>query len=490
MKVLVETAGLTKVFGDVRAVDDLTVQIPDGAIGLVGPNGAGKTTFLRLLLSLLQPTAGTAKVLGRDIGDGVPVRERIGYMPEHDCLIPDMTGVGLVSYMGRISGLDRDTAMSRSHDVLQFVGVEEERYRKIAEYSTGMKQKIKLAQSMVHDPQLYIFDEPTTGLDPRGRTEMLDLVRTIAKSPGRNVLLSSHLLPDVETICKYVVILDGGHQIAAGELSQLLTGSTDRLRIDVRGDQPAFARLLKEAGLEAGTGATGVHVTPQPGRRAPGFGTAQAPPGQRPDLTFFAVPASNGFVLFFVSLMAAVIGAGLIADDMQSMAFTLYMSRPITQTDYLLAKAAILAPLVAMVTIVPLLLTALVAALLGRVSWAIAVEAMGVSLGIGGLLTAFYHAVTLFLSSLTRRKGIAAAGVVAVNFGLTVPAGILATRIGNPAILYLSPWDDYVAVASVAFGATPTAIDWLAALAVLLGVTVLAALVTYLRMRAVEVITG
>src|SRR5437899_2151357 len=273
---LVETAGLTKVFGDVRAVDDLTVKIPDGAIGLVGPNGAGKTTFLRLLLSLLQPTAGTAKVLGRDIGDGVPVRERIGYMPEHDCLVPDMTGVGLVSYMGRISGLDRDTAMSRSHDVLQFVGVEEERYRKIAEYSTGMKQKIKLAQSMVHDPQLYIFDEPTTGLDPRGRTEMLDLVRTIAKSPGRNVLLSSHLLPDVETICKYVVILDGGHQIAAGELSQLLTGATDRLRIDVRGDQAAFGRLLKEAGFEADAGPTGLHVTRKPGLESAVFDTAKA----------------------------------------------------------------------------------------------------------------------------------------------------------------------------------------------------------------------
>ncbi len=273
---LVETAGLTKVFGDVRAVDDLTVKIPDGAIGLVGPNGAGKTTFLRLLLSLLQPTAGTAKVLGRDIEDGVPVREQIGYMPEHDCLIPDMTGVGLVSYMGRISGLDRDTAMSRSHDVLQFVGVEEERYRKIAEYSTGMKQKIKLAQSMVHDPQLYIFDEPTTGLDPRGRTEMLDLVRTIAKSPGRNVLLSSHLLPDVETICKYVVILDGGHQIAAGELSQLLAGSTDRLRIDVRGDRDAFVRLLREAGFEADAGATGLHVTRKPGLESAVFDTAKA----------------------------------------------------------------------------------------------------------------------------------------------------------------------------------------------------------------------
>src|SRR5467141_3044895 len=274
--VLVETAGLTKVFGDVRAVDDLTVKIPDGAIGLVGPNGAGKTTFLRLLLSLLQPTAGTAKVLGRDIGDGVPVRERIGYMPEHDCLVPDMTGVGLVSYMGRISGLDRDTAMSRSHDVLQFVGVEEERYRKIAEYSTGMKQKIKLAQSMVHDPQLYIFDEPTTGLDPKGRTEMLDLVGAIARSPGRNVVLSSHLLPDVETICKYIIILDGGHQIAAGELTQLLAGSADRLRIDVRGDSKEFARRLNERGLETEATPTGVHVARKPGVEGVIFEIAKA----------------------------------------------------------------------------------------------------------------------------------------------------------------------------------------------------------------------
>jgi len=276
MIVLVETAGLTKVFGEVRAVDDLTVKIPDGAIGLVGPNGAGKTTFLRLLLSLLRPTAGTAKVLGRDIEDGLAVRERIGYMPEHDCLIPDMTGVGLVSYMGRVSGLDRDTAMSRSHDVLQFVGVEEERYRKVAEYSTGMKQKVKLAQAMVHDPQLYIFDEPTTGLDPRGRSEMLDLVGTIAKSPGRNVILSSHLLPDVETICKYIVILDGGHQIAAGELSQLLSGATDRLRIDVRGDRDAFVRLLKEAGFDADAGPSGLHVSRKPGLEAAVFETAKS----------------------------------------------------------------------------------------------------------------------------------------------------------------------------------------------------------------------
>ena len=213
-------------------------------------------------------------------------------------------------------------------------------------------------------------------------------------------------------------------------------------------------------------------------------------PGQAPDLTFFAVPASNFFVLFFVSLMAAIIGAGLIADDMQSMAFTLYLSRPITQSDYLLAKATILAPLIAMVTILPLLLTALVAALLGFVSWTIALEAMGITIVVGALLTVFYTAVVLFLSSLTRRKGIAAAGVFAVNFGLTLPALALFSVIGNPSVLYFSPWFNYVAVASAAFGATSTGIDWPASLAILLGATVLAALVTYVRMKAVEVITG
>ncbi len=212
--------------------------------------------------------------------------------------------------------------------------------------------------------------------------------------------------------------------------------------------------------------------------------------GQAADLTFFALPASNFFVLFFVSLMAAIIGAGLIADDMQSMAFTLYLSRPITQSDYLLAKAAILAPLIAMVTILPLLLTALVAALLGFFSWTIALEAMGITIVVGGLLTLFYTAVSLFLSSLTRRKGIAAAGVFAVNFGLTIPATVLAITIGNPSVLYLSPWNDYVAVASAAFGGVNTGIDWPGALGILLGVTVLAALVTYVRMKAVEVITG
>ena len=213
-------------------------------------------------------------------------------------------------------------------------------------------------------------------------------------------------------------------------------------------------------------------------------------PGQPLNLTFFFVPAMNGFILLFVSLMAAVIGSGLIADDMHSMAFTLYLSRPISQADYLLAKAAILAPLVSMITILPLLITPLVAALLGFFSWTIALQAMGLSVLVGLLLMLFYTSVTLFLSSLTRRRGIAAAGVFAVNFGLTIPAGILASAINNPALLYLSPWDDYVSVARAAFGASGNLIDWPWALAILLVSTVFAAFLTYIRIKAVEVVSG
>lgn len=273
---LVETAGLTKVFGEIRAVDDLSIAIPEGAVGLVGPNGAGKTTFLRLLLGLLKPTAGRGRVLGHDIFDGIPIREQVGYMPEHDCLLPEMTGIGIVAYMGRVSGLDRNTAMSRAHDVLQFVGVEEERYRKVAEYSSGMKQKVKLAQAMVHDPKLYIFDEPTTGLDPRGRREMLDLLRTIAGSANRNVILSSHLLPDVESICRHVVMLDGGHQIAAGDIRGLLSGGRDRLRVEIRGDRDGFARRLVEAGFEVEAGPSGLSVVRRAGLEAEAFRVAKA----------------------------------------------------------------------------------------------------------------------------------------------------------------------------------------------------------------------
>ncbi len=216
-------------------------------------------------------------------------------------------------------------------------------------------------------------------------------------------------------------------------------------------------------------------------------------PGSPPlDLRFFYNPASSPVILLFVTLMAGVVGSGLIADDLDSMALTLYLSRPITHADYLTAKAAILAPLVAMIAVFPLVLTPFLAALLGYFPWDIALEAMGLSLLVGALLTAFFTSATLFLSSLTRRKNYAAAGVFALNFGLTVPVEILAApgSVNNPALLYVSPWEDFLAVARAAFGVGGGPIDWPPALAILLGVTFFAAAVTYVRMKAMEVVTG
>jgi ABC-type transport system involved in multi-copper enzyme maturation permease subunit len=213
--------------------------------------------------------------------------------------------------------------------------------------------------------------------------------------------------------------------------------------------------------------------------------------GQPLDLRFFYNSASNGANLFAVMLMASAIGSGLIADDRDSMALTLYLSRPITQVDYLIAKAAVLAPLLMMVTIVPLVLTPLLALLLGLFPWDVALPAMGVGVAVGLLFTSFYVATTLFLSSLTRKKGYAAAGVFAITLGLTLPAEILAGSgsLNNPNLLYLSPWEDYLAVARGAYGVSGP-VDWPIALAILLGAIVLAALVTYLRMKAVEVVSG
>lgn len=249
---VIQAEGLTKRFGDVLALDGLTVKMPEGAVGLLGPNGAGKTTFLRLLLGLLRPTAGRATVLGLDsAARPLAIRERIGYMPEHDCLIPEATGIGLVAYMGRVSGLRGNTALSRAHDMLDFVGVGEERYRKVGEYSTGMKQRVKLAQALVHDPDLFLFDEPTAGLDPEGRSEMLTLLRAIARMEGKNLLVSSHLLPDVEDICQHVVIINDGRVIAGGPLDVLLAGGMNTLHVRIRGEPDDFVAALREKGLAA-----------------------------------------------------------------------------------------------------------------------------------------------------------------------------------------------------------------------------------------------
>jgi ABC-type transport system involved in multi-copper enzyme maturation permease subunit len=214
--------------------------------------------------------------------------------------------------------------------------------------------------------------------------------------------------------------------------------------------------------------------------------------GQPLDLSFFYLPASNIAILFFVTLMASVVGAGLIADDLDSMALTLYLSRPITPSDYLIAKAAILAPLVSMISVLPLFITPLLGLLLGLFPWDIALLAMGLAIVVGLVLTAFYTAMSLFLSSLTRRKSYAAAGVFAVTFGLWIPAQVLASpgALDNPSLLYMAPWEDFLAVARGAYGVSGGPIDWPLALGILVTATLLAGLATYLRMRAVEVVTG
>jgi ABC-2 type transport system ATP-binding protein len=249
---LIRTQSLTKLYDGVVGLSDLTVTVPGGTIALVGPNGAGKSTFLRLLLGLLEPTSGSAQILGEDVSRrGVELRERVGYMPEHDCLIPSMTAVGFVAYMGRLSGLPKSQAFGRAHDVLQFVGLREERYRKISEYSVGMRQRVKLAQAIVHDPPLALLDEPTAGLDPNGRAEMLGLLKALSATRDRSLVLSTHLLPDVEGLCDYVVVLNGGRLLAAAPTREILAADSRELVIRVKGDLGRFTAALTARGVVA-----------------------------------------------------------------------------------------------------------------------------------------------------------------------------------------------------------------------------------------------
>jgi ABC-2 type transport system ATP-binding protein len=230
-------------YGRVTALDHFSVEVPKGIVGLLGPNGSGKSTFIKAMLGLLKPQQGKVTVVGFDsIQDRLSIRDRIGYMPEHDCLIESMTGVELVSYMGRIAGMSKSDSIPRSHEVLDFVGLTEQRYRPISTYSTGMKQRIKLAQAIVHDPSIIFLDEPTSGMDPQGREEMLELIGRIAAS-DKSILLSSHILHDVEKVCKKVIIISNGKAVTQGDIDALLTQGDERKRMVVRG-QPEALRLF------------------------------------------------------------------------------------------------------------------------------------------------------------------------------------------------------------------------------------------------------
>lgn len=250
---LIELDALSKSYGSVRALRDLTVSVPRGAIGLLGPNGAGKTTLLKLLLGLLAPSKGRARISGWDPSQStarVELRRGIGYMPESDCLIPQMNAVELVGTLGRLSGLEGRDAMTRAHEVLDFVGLEEERYRKSDEFSTGMKQRLKLAQALVHDPDILLLDEPTNGLDPKGRREMLELVRTLGQDLGKSLLLCSHLLPDVERTCEHVLVLSRGTIQLQGRIQDLTAHDGQTVLLRVRGERTALASALQSEGRE------------------------------------------------------------------------------------------------------------------------------------------------------------------------------------------------------------------------------------------------
>jgi ABC-2 type transport system ATP-binding protein len=232
---LVSTNGLTKTYGGrVTALADLTVTVEPGIIGLVGANGAGKSTFIKILLGLLAPTSGEVRVFGIDpTMDPDRVRNRVGYMPENDALPPDVSAAEFVTHLGRVSGLPRTAARERASEALRHVGLYEERYRQIGGYSTGMKQRVKLAQALVHDPDLLLLDEPTNGLDPAGRDAMLGLVQRIGTEFGISVVVCSHLLGEVERICDSLIAIEGGRLLRAARISAM-TEMSDVLAVEVR----------------------------------------------------------------------------------------------------------------------------------------------------------------------------------------------------------------------------------------------------------------
>lgn len=236
-------------YGKVKALSGVGLDLEEHAIGLLGPNGAGKSTLLRILLGFLTPDAGEGKVLGYDIKDQQSlIRRYVGYMPEDDCFIPGMDAVTFTSYLGELSGMPRQEAMKRAHEVLYYVGLEEGRYRLLETYSVGMKQRLKLAQTLVHDPRLLFLDEPTSSLDPQGRREILELIKDISSKKDIQVLISSHILPDIEAVCSHVVILNKGQIAAQGEISKLKELKYRLYEMKIKGETLDFLQKLKNMG--------------------------------------------------------------------------------------------------------------------------------------------------------------------------------------------------------------------------------------------------
>ena len=239
---------LTKKYRDVLALNDVSFTIPEGITGILGENGAGKSTAIKIFLGLVHPTSGTATVLGENASTHLSVRGRVGYMPEHDCLPSQVSAAEFLTHMAEVSGLPPRTARTRAADTLRHTGLFEERYRSIGGYSTGMKQRVKLGQALVHDPAFVFLDEPTAGLDPIGREEMLDLVRKTHRDFGISVLFSSHLMADVERTCDRIIVLQGGRLVQSGEVGHF-TKETATVFIEVDSNRDNVIAALRRRGV-------------------------------------------------------------------------------------------------------------------------------------------------------------------------------------------------------------------------------------------------
>ncbi len=250
MPPILEAKNLTKRYGSTIALDSVDFEVEQGITGLLGPNGAGKSTAIKLFLGLLKPTSGAAEVMGQQPYNSIEIRGRLGYMPEHDCLPDAINSSEFLSHMAQVSGLPPSHARTRAADVLRHVGLDEERYRPIGEYSTGMKQRVKLAQALVHDPTIVMLDEPTAGLDPGGREEMLDLIRRTGREFGISLLLSSHLMGDVERTCDRIIVLEGGRVTEAGAVLQF-TQETQTLLLEVDDNLDEMMKALEKHGIRA-----------------------------------------------------------------------------------------------------------------------------------------------------------------------------------------------------------------------------------------------
>ena len=262
MEALLSAVNLTKHYKDVVALDDVSFDISDGITGILGENGAGKSTAIKIFLGLLRPTSGSAMILGENASENVGIRSRLGYMPEHDCLPGNATAAEFLTHMAEVSGLPPAHARSRAADTLRHAGLFEERYRAMGGYSTGMKQRVKLAQALVHDPAIILLDEPTAGLDPAGRDEMLELVRKTHREFGISILLSSHLMADVERTCDRIIVLQGGRLVQSGEV-RTFTEETETVFIEVDTNHEQLVAALERRGVD---------VTVSPGDGSAGAG--------------------------------------------------------------------------------------------------------------------------------------------------------------------------------------------------------------------------